>query len=85
MSPTPRIRHVDDAVRSVRGVLASGGERILDDAGAHAAFVSTLGSTRLVEALERDRSLLPYALYRITLAGVIVRRLARRRTLLSVR
>lgn len=46
-------------------------------AGAAAAFVSTLGSTRLIRALERDSSLLPYALYRIGLAGLIVRRLVR--------
>jgi len=45
-------------------------------AGAGAAFVSTLGSTRLIQALERDSSLLPYALYRIALATLIVRRLA---------
>jgi undecaprenyl-diphosphatase len=44
-------------------------------AGALAAFVSTLGSTRLIQALERDSSLLPYALYRIALAGLIARRL----------
>jgi undecaprenyl-diphosphatase len=48
-------------------------------AGATAAFVSTLGSTRLIRALERDSSLLPYALYRIALAGLIARRLAARR------
>ena len=47
-------------------------------AGALAAFVSTLGSTRLIRALERDSSLLPYALYRIALAGLIVRRLRAR-------
>ncbi len=46
-------------------------------AGALAAFVSTLGSTRLIRALERDSSLLPYALYRIGLAGLIIRRLCR--------
>jgi undecaprenyl-diphosphatase len=46
-------------------------------AGAGAAFVSTLGSTRLIRALERDSSLLPYAIYRIALAGLIARRLAR--------
>jgi undecaprenyl-diphosphatase len=46
-------------------------------AGAGAAFVSTLGSTRLIQALERDSSLLPYALYRIALAALIARRLAR--------
>jgi undecaprenyl-diphosphatase len=50
-------------------------------AGAGAAFVSTLGSTRLIQALERDSSLLPYALYRIALAGLIMRRLTRRRSL----
>jgi undecaprenyl-diphosphatase len=48
-------------------------------AGALAAFVSTLGSTRLIRALERDSSLLPYALYRIGLAGLIARRLAHER------
>jgi undecaprenyl-diphosphatase len=46
-------------------------------AGAGAAFVSTLASTRLIRALERDSSLLPYALYRIALAGLIARRLVR--------
>jgi undecaprenyl-diphosphatase len=46
-------------------------------AGALAAFVSTLGSTRLIRALERDSSLLPYAIYRIALAALIARRLAR--------
>ena len=45
-------------------------------AGALAAFVSTLGSTRLIRALERDSSLLPYAVYRIGLAALIARRLA---------
>lgn len=45
-------------------------------AGAGAAFVSTLGSTRLIAALERDSSLLPYALYRIALAALITRRLS---------
>jgi undecaprenyl-diphosphatase len=49
--------------------------------GAGAAFVSTLGSTRLIRTLERDSSLLPYALYRIALAGLIARRLVRRRSL----
>ncbi len=48
-------------------------------AGAGAAFVSTLGSTRLIQALERDSSLLPYAIYRIGLAALIVRRLVRDR------
>ncbi|MBV9684681.1 MAG: hypothetical protein JO046_23010, partial [Solirubrobacterales bacterium] len=48
-------------------------------AGAGAAFVSTLGSTRLIQALERDSSLAPYAIYRIGLAALIVRRLVRDR------
>ncbi len=47
-------------------------------AGAGAAFVSTLASTRLIRALERDSSLLPYALYRIALAAVIAGKLVRR-------
>jgi undecaprenyl-diphosphatase len=44
-------------------------------AGAAASFVSTLGSTWLIRQVERDRSLLPYAAYRIALAGVVLRRL----------
>jgi undecaprenyl-diphosphatase len=46
--------------------------------GAAASFVSTLGSTWLIRQVERDRSLLPYAVYRIGLAGVVARRLLRR-------
>jgi undecaprenyl-diphosphatase len=49
-------------------------------AGAGAAFVSTLGSTGVIRALERDSSLAPYAVYRIALAGLIVRRLWTSRT-----
>jgi undecaprenyl-diphosphatase len=44
-------------------------------AGAAASFASTLGSTWLIRQVERDRSLLPYALYRIALAGVVAQRL----------
>lgn len=44
-------------------------------AGAGAAFVSTLTSTWLIRQVERDRSLLPYALYRSALAAVVIRRL----------
>jgi undecaprenyl-diphosphatase len=47
--------------------------------GAAASFASTLGSTWLIHQVERDRSLLPYALYRIGLGGVVLRRLASRR------
>jgi undecaprenyl-diphosphatase len=44
-------------------------------AGATASFASTLGSTWLIRQVERDRSLLPYAAYRIALATIVVRRL----------
>jgi undecaprenyl-diphosphatase len=46
-------------------------------AGAAASFGSTLGSTWLIRQVERDRSLLPYAAYRIALALVVLRRLRR--------
>ena len=48
-------------------------------AGALAAFASTVGSSWLIGQVERDRSLLPYAAYRIALAGVVVRRLRQNR------
>ncbi len=44
-------------------------------AGAAASFASTLGSTWLIRQVERDRSLLPYAAYRIVLAAAVLRRL----------
>jgi undecaprenyl-diphosphatase len=43
--------------------------------GAVCSFASTLCSTWLIRQVERDRSLLPYALYRTALAGVVFRRL----------
>jgi undecaprenyl-diphosphatase len=43
-------------------------------AGIGASFVSTLGSVRLIRAVERDRSLAPYAAYRLALAAVVWRR-----------
>jgi undecaprenyl-diphosphatase len=43
--------------------------------GATASFASTLGSTWLIHQVERDRSLLPYAAYRLGLAGLVLRRL----------
>jgi undecaprenyl-diphosphatase len=46
-------------------------------AGAAASFASTLGSTWLIRQVERDRSLLPYAAYRMGLAGIVLRRLRR--------
>ena len=48
-------------------------------AGAAASFASTLGSTWLIRQVERDRSLLPYAAYRIALGGLVLRRLIRPR------
>jgi len=48
-------------------------------AGAAASFASTLGSTWLIHQVERDRSLVPYAVYRSALAGAVLVRLARRR------
>jgi undecaprenyl-diphosphatase len=47
--------------------------------GAAASFASTLGSTWLIHQVERDRSLLPYAVYRTALAASVFARLARRR------
>jgi undecaprenyl-diphosphatase len=47
--------------------------------GAAASFASTLGSTWLIRQVERDRSLAPYAVYRLGLAALVVGRLARRR------
>ena len=47
-------------------------------AGAAASFVSTLGSTWLIRQVERDRSLLPYALYRIALAAAVLAHILQR-------
>jgi undecaprenyl-diphosphatase len=47
--------------------------------GAIGSFVSTLLSTWLIHQVERDRSLLPYALYRAALAGLVAARLVRGR------
>ena len=42
--------------------------------GIGAAFVSTLASVRIIRAVERDRSLAPYAAYRAVVAAVVLRR-----------
>jgi hypothetical protein len=42
--------------------------------------VSTLGSTWLIRQVERDRSLLPYAAYRLVVAALIMIRLGADRT-----
>ena len=44
-------------------------------AGATASFASTLACTWLIRQVERDRSLLPYAAYRIVLACAVLERL----------
>lgn len=46
-------------------------------AGIVASFATTLASVRIIRQVERDRSLAPYALYRIGLAGLVVARLRR--------
>ena len=42
--------------------------------GTASSFASTLGSTWLIRQVERDRSLIPYAAYRVALAGAVIRR-----------
>ncbi len=61
------------------------GTRLPFALGASASFVSTLGSTWLIKQVERDRSLLPYAGYRILLAATVLRRLRRGRVSQRVR
>jgi undecaprenyl-diphosphatase len=56
--------HVDARVPFAVGVVGS--------------FASTLGSTWVISQVERDRSLLPYAVYRSALAAVVFWRLAHR-------
>lgn len=55
------------------------GTRLALAAGAGSAFASTLASTWLISQVERDRSLLPYAVYRGALAAVVIRRLRQNR------
>jgi undecaprenyl-diphosphatase len=47
--------------------------------GTGASFASTLASTWLIRQVERDRSLAPYAAYRIALAGLVMRRVQAQR------
>lgn len=47
-------------------------------AGVAASFVSTLASQKLIELVERDRALWPYAAYRVAFAGAVLYRLGRR-------
>jgi undecaprenyl-diphosphatase len=57
-----RRRGVDPALRRAIAV------------GVAASFASTLASQRLIELVERDRALWPYALYRAALAAIVVAR-----------
>jgi undecaprenyl pyrophosphate phosphatase UppP len=52
-------------------------------AGAGAAFVSTLASRWLIQQVERDRSLAPYAAYRTALAALVIARLTERPTTMA--
>jgi undecaprenyl-diphosphatase len=45
--------------------------------GIATSFASTLASQRLIEMVERDRALWPYAAYRVALAAVVLARLRR--------
>jgi undecaprenyl-diphosphatase len=47
-------------------------------AGIAASFASTLASQKLIDQVERDRALWPYAAYRVALAGAVLYRLGRR-------
>jgi undecaprenyl-diphosphatase len=47
-------------------------------AGVAASFVSTLASQRLIDLVERDRALWPYAAYRVALATAVTARMERR-------
>lgn len=44
--------------------------------GAGASFLSTLGAARVIRPRERDGPLAPYAVYRVLLAAVVLRRLS---------
>ncbi|MGH2910498.1 MAG: undecaprenyl-diphosphate phosphatase [Solirubrobacteraceae bacterium] len=46
-------------------------------AGAIASFCSTLASTRVLRAVERDAHLSPYVVYRLLIAGAVLRRARR--------
>lgn len=46
--------------------------------GVSASFASTLASQRLLQLVERDRALWPYAAYRLGLAAVVLAKLGRR-------
>ena len=45
--------------------------------GAAASFISTLAAGRLIDEVDRDRTLLPFVAYRLGLAGIVAVRLRR--------
>jgi undecaprenyl pyrophosphate phosphatase UppP len=51
--------------------------------GVVSALVSTLASRWLIQHVERDRSLAPYAAYRIALAALVIARLTDRPTTMA--
>ncbi|MFL5870835.1 MAG: undecaprenyl-diphosphate phosphatase [Solirubrobacterales bacterium] len=61
-----------------RGV--SAGFRSTIIAGVAASFASTLASQKLIQQVERDRALWPYAAYRVALATVVAIRMRRNGT-----
>jgi undecaprenyl-diphosphatase len=64
-------------MRLVRRGLPAGTARAFV-AGIVASFATTLASVRIIRHVERDRSLLPYAAYRLALAALVLRRLRAR-------
>ncbi len=62
--------------RLVRRGLPAGTARAFV-AGIVASFAATLASVRIIRHVERGRSLMPYAVYRLGLAGLVLRRLRR--------
>ena len=62
--------------RLVRRGLPAGTARAFV-AGTVASFTTTLLSIRIIRQVERDRSLLPYAAYRLALAALVLARLRR--------
>ena len=61
-----RRRRIDPAVRKAFGI------------GVATSFASTLASQGLIRQVERDRSIWPYAAYRVALAGLVLSRLLRK-------
>jgi hypothetical protein len=60
----------------LEGVLRSRTEAVRDHLGPAlgvvASFASTLASQRLIQLVERDRALWPYAAYRVGLAAAVL-------------